>query len=464
MSKYLIVTQDQRIPPDIQMFDYEVWSLQQFIEAAGSEEGINIDEGVWFNIDSINKDVYDAIHEGIEIPLKFYKFEDQNIVLDFVISEGISNYEIKKPEPPQEEIPIVENIQQQIPTQPPQMQPAQQPVAAPIQQPEIPQIPIQPMQQPAAPIQQPSIQERTSVEIPTEIGDLSVINSNVTEIDNNRLNELNLSNLLNTEGDTIKENTGKPAKVILFGSSKGGTGKTFTCLLAAYRYAKTHPTERVALADFDIIDGQVGITINKNNPTLGDYYKQYNAGNGTFDYLSNVIVKNDHFNSNLDFYLAPPMDVPEITNNVNFWQNVFELLIKNYDTVFFDSGIDYLGKPPISRLYKIADKIILTSNTSINSVKSIIRQLQTLSGRRKNNVFHPENKILDRVNLVLTRVSSNNATNTLVLENLSKYAPIVAAFGNIDDQISKSQWYQQWEIWDYETKVNSYLDKITSLD
>ena len=223
-----------------------------------------------------------------------------------------------------------------------------------------------------------------------------------------------------------------------------------------------HPGERIALADFDIIDGQIGITISKASPTLMDYYKQYKVGNTSFMHLHNSVVKSEKFNPNLDFYLAPPMDIPEITNNFDFWQNVLELLLTNYDTVFFDSGIDYLGKPPISRLYKIADKIILTSNTSINSVKSIVRQLQTLSGRRKNNVFTPENHILDRVNLVLTRVSSDSATNDIVIGTLSKYAPIIAAFGNIDDQITKTQWYQQWNIWDYEDKVNKYLDKITS--
>lgn len=442
MEKYLIVTRDPRIPPDAEMFEYEVWSREDFIRGAESEAGIQIDGGIFYNIDSLDKQMYDALKSGIDIAITYYKFSDQNINLDFVIEEGLTTYEVLEPEPEPDVTPIPD------PTPPP----------APEPEPAIPEI----KEEPPAPV-------REHLEPAKNIGDISVAYSNDEENDPNRLNALDLQNLLNYDDTNSiigagNQSTGKPAKVILFGSSKGGTGKTFTCLLSAYRYAKTHPNERIALADFDIIDGQVGITISKATPTLSDYYKQFMAGNKEFKYLSNSIVKSEKFNYNLDFYLAPPMDVPEVTNNFDFWQNVFELLITNYDTVFFDSGIDYLGKPPISRLYKIADKIILTSNTSINSVKSIVRQLQTISGKRKNNVFRVEDKILDKVNLVLTRVSSNNATNDLVVDTLAKYAPIVAAFGNIDDQISKTQWYQQWNIWDFETKVNEYLDRITSFE
>ena len=456
MDKYLIVSKDSRIPPDIEGSSYDMWSREQFIEAA-SGDGIEITNGLYLNIDSLDKDLYEALKSGIDIPIIYYKFADQSISLDFKLEEGLINYDVKSEEP--EVIPTSEVVTEPQPiVQPPEpvAPPVQEvtPIPAEIEVPEVPQPTVTPP---------PVIRE--TPEPPQTIGDLDVMSSEEPKINRNDLNILNIENLLNTDSVDVEQKTRKtPAKVILFGSSKGGTGKTFTCLLSAYRYAKTHPTERVALADFDIIDGQIGITINKNNPTLADFYKQYVGGNREFTHLANTIVKNDHFNSNLDFYLAPPMDVPEITNDTQFWQTVFELLIKNYDTVFFDSGIDYLGKPPISRLYKIADKIILTSNTSINSVKSIIRQLQTISGRRKNNVFNSDMHILDRVNIVLTRVSSNNATNDIVIDNLSRFAPIVAAFGNIDDLISKSQWYQQWELWDWEDKVNSYLDEITRLD
>ena len=422
--KYLIVSGDQRIPPSIEGTDYELWSKDRFIQAGSSDEGIpSPDDALYYNVDSIDEMIYQVLKEAANVPeLTYYRFSDQDITLPFLIEEGIDVYPI--------EDEVIEDVTEEV------EETAEEVV-----------------------VEEEPIEEKS---VDTTIADVPVIENTDVEIDSNKLNTNQLSNILNYDDINDDTHSDRPAKVILFGSSKGGTGKTFTCLLSAYRYAQTHPEEKVALADFDIIDGQIGITIYKSSPTMADYYKQYISGNRDFKYLQNVRVKNDHFSSNLDFYLAPPMDIPEVTNNTEFWKYVFTQLITHYDVVFFDSGIDYLGKKPISRLYEIADKIILTSNTSINSVKSIIRQLQTLSGLRKNNVFEPEMKILDRVNLVLTRVSNNNDTNKVVVENLQKYAPIIAAFGNIDDLISRTQWYQQWEIWDSNKKINEYLDQITS--
>ena len=283
-----------------------------------------------------------------------------------------------------------------------------------------------------------------------------------------------LDTMLQDDGTKSYANKNNSAKVILLGSSKGGTGKTSTALACAYRYAKTHPNQKVALADFDVIDGQIGITINKLGPTFQDYYKNYAGGNKDFTYLNNVRVRSDHFASNLDFYLAPAQDIPEITENTNFWIEIFRMLLKNYDVVFFDSGIDYLGKAPISMLYKMADRIIITCNPSINSVKSVVKQLSTLSGKRVNNVYQADKKILDKCSVVLTRVYNkmvlpdgttvDNPINDLVVENITKLAPVIAAFGNIDNIISQVQWYQRWNLLDENEDIIEQLDRIISME
>lgn len=438
MENYIVVSNSKKIPYDIEDSNYTLMTEKEFYTKATSDEGIEA-EKIYYDITSLKKEMYEGLHNS-GMPVEYYSFTE-DVDLDFEIDEEITLYQ-DQTEPEKEPEP--------------QIQPKKQ--SEPVKQPE-PQNQPQKQSEPVVQTQKP-VNPNEFIES-NNIAGIDVVSSNNTKKDETVLDNQRMVNLLQYDDITSFKMNSKNAKTIVFGSSKGGTGKTFTCLLSAYRYAKTHPDERIALADFDIIDGQIGITIGKNSPTLVDYYKQYIAGNKGYKFLSNYIVKNDHFSANLDFYLAPPMDVPEVTNNFEFWFNVFECLIKNYDVVFFDSGIDYLGKEPISQLYKIADKIILTSNTSINSVKSIIKQLQTLSGRRKNPVFPEGNDILDRTYLVLTRVIGTNATNQLVYENLTKYAPIVAAFGNIDEKISKSQWYQQWEIWDYEYKVNEALDRIT---
>ena len=197
---------------------------------------------------------------------------------------------------------------------------------------------------------------------------------------------------------------------------------------------------------------------------MQDYYKLNHNGRKEFTYLENCKVKSDNFSPNIDFYLAPSQDIPQITNDFDFWKELFELLITNYDVVFFDSGIDYLGKAPISMLYKIADKIVITSNPSINSVKSVIKQFKTLSGQRPNNVFKRGDDILSKVNVVLTRVmESNKEINQIVESNLSKFAPVVAKFGNIDDIISQVQWYQRWYLIDKDPNITKALDKIAKV-
>ena len=281
------------------------------------------------------------------------------------------------------------------------------------------------------------------------------------------IRRLNLNNLIQNDefdADVVKRRKKKaPAKVILFGSSKGGTGKTFTCLISAYWYAKKHPTQKVALADFDIIDGQIGITINKLAPTMQDFYKLSKNGYTAFGYLENCKVKTEHFSPNIDFYLAPPQDIPQITNDTPFWNNLFETLISNYDVVFFDSGIDYLGKAPVSQLYKIADKIIITSNPSINSTKSVLKQFKTLSGRRPNNVFKASDDILSRTNVVLTRMYDEGPINDIVINNIEIFAPVIAKFGNIDSIISEVQWYQHWYLIDQHPEIYNELEKIIEI-
>lgn len=252
-------------------------------------------------------------------------------------------------------------------------------------------------------------------------------------------------------------------KIILFGSSKGGTGKTFTSIISAYRYSKQNPNKRIAFADFDIIDGQVGITIHQNRFSLYDYYKKYQEkeGNTEFSDIYSIKVNSPKFPNNIDFYLGPK-DV--IIKDENFWNDVIAKLIENYDIVFFDSGIDYLNYKAISTLYKIADKIVLVSSTSIKSVSSVTKQIKKLKGEIENSEFTKEDNLGKKLNIVLTQVDPEDAANVSI-KNIfdNNNIPILAVFGNINKYISKAEWYQEWEVFDDKEGINNALDKITEL-
>ena len=54
--------------------------------------------------------------------------------------------------------------------------------------------------------------------------------------------------------------------------------------------------------------------------------------------------------------------------------------------------------------------------------------------------------------------------NAIVENNLSKFAPIVAKFGQIDHIISKVQWEQQWELIDANPDIFEQVESIIDFD
>lgn len=469
---YIVVSTDQRLPEDLaQGFQVEQWTPTEFFTRASDDDGLEIDEGIMYDVADLTSEIYEALNAYVEagVNIIYYRFDDRPAP-SFTITQEVKVYSTYVPEPEPEEEPAPEPYVQPEPVQPQapqiqQMPQMQQPVAP---QPQMYQQPMdyqQPYQQPVQPAPQPVYQPQQVAPQPQPQAQPKPMNQSQIQQLTAQQMQKNLGNMLQYDdydaGDRSKNRKAAPAKVILFGSSKGGTGKTFTCLISAYWYAKTHPTERIALADFDIIDGQVGITINKLTPTMQDYYKLYRNDRKDFSYLENCKVKSDHFSPNIDFYLAPSQDIPTITNDTEFWKDIFDKLINNYDVVFFDSGIDYIGKLPISNLYKIADKIIITCNPSINAVKSVIKQFKTLSGQRQNNTFRPGDDILEKIQVVLTRIDKEDEDiNKIVEQNITKYVPIVAQFGQIDREIKQVQWYQQWMTIDTNEEITTQLNKI----
>lgn len=276
-----------------------------------------------------------------------------------------------------------------------------------------------------------------------------------------------VSSLFKNAQEDSSESGNKEAKIFVFGSSKGGTGKTFTCLISAYRYAKLHPGEKIAVADFDIIDGQVGISIMKIQPTMMSYWKNYSAGDSSFKTMAQFSTKADKFPSNIDFFLAPK---DYYINDKKFWLSILDNLVKNYDTVFFDTGIDYINYPPISFAYKIADRVVLTSTTSIKSVSSVLKQISKLKGQSSSanangiEVFKAEDNIGPKLRLAITGYNEKDSSNTTVIETFSKNIKIAAIFGQYYTEISRAEYYGEWNIFDTNKKFNESLDKLVDLD
>lgn len=257
------------------------------------------------------------------------------------------------------------------------------------------------------------------------------------------------------EESSKKEN----AKVILFGSSKGGTGKTFTSVMSTYRLAKQNPNKRIALIDFDIIDGQVGISIHKIKPTMARYHTEYQKGYSDFQTMKRFAVNaNAPYPSNVDFYLAP--NDGTVIDDDAFWISIIVNCIENYDYVVFDTGIDYLNIVPISYAYKLADKIILITTTSIKSVNSVTKQIAKLTGNSANNVFSKDDEIQSKLNIVITQMVESSDMNGTIYNSLNQAANVVATFGVITESVSKAEFYGQWDVFDNNPRMNETFDNI----
>jgi cellulose biosynthesis protein BcsQ len=267
-------------------------------------------------------------------------------------------------------------------------------------------------------------------------------------------------NLINMDGQVADESqqNRKEAKIYVFGSSKGGTGKTFTAIMSAYRYAKTHPSQKVALVDFDIIDGQVGISIHVIRPTLRKYFTEYQKGYNDFDTMHRFAVKTGNFPQNLEFYLAPSEGI--VFADDKFWLNIIDNVMKNYDMVVFDTGIDYLNIAPISYVYKIADKINIITTTSIKSVNSVIKQIGRLSGEIPNDTFKKGDEIAPHLNVIITQMVDNNEMNKVIYSTLKEKCNVIATFGIITEYVGQAEYYGRWDVFDKNKAINDTFDRI----
>lgn len=264
------------------------------------------------------------------------------------------------------------------------------------------------------------------------------------------------------EEEELPQEEGKVAKIYVFGSSKGGTGKTFTAVMSTYMYAKDHPDEKIAMVDFDIIDGQVGISIHTIKPTMRNYFTEYQKGYDDFKTMKNFSVKSKHFPSNIDFYLAPNNGLKD---HDEFWLNVVKNCVENYDVVVFDTGIDYLNITPISYAYKIADKVNILTTTSLKSVNSVMKQIKKLKGDVPNDTYSKLDDIGSRLNVIITQMDADQSKsiNSKIHSDFSSVCNVSAVFGIITDSVSRAEYYGEWDVFDKQKNVVETFREIMRL-
>lgn len=401
----IIVSKEKFLIGNSQYMDYD-----EFVEKAFSEEGLDISGTLYININDMSRQVYEAARESDKI--KF--FTSNRKVPNWANPSEIHDWYEKLNNTKKEEEVLKSD---------------------PIYAEEIPIINHQSESYP-----------KLDADVESKIGELLGDFEDETEV--------------------LKQKPRK-GRIIVFGSSKGGTGKTFTSIISTYRYAKMHPNEKIALIDFDIIDGQVGISIHKIRPTIRMYYNEYQKGYDDYEAMKRFSVKaNPPYPQNVDFFLAPSNSAKVVDDE--FWLNVIKNCVENYDVVVFDTGIDYLNLKPISDVYKMANKVIIITTTSIKSVNSVTKQIGRLKGEipspnfEGKNVFSKKDDIASKLNIVITQMLPKQETNRTIYNKLSSKSNVIATFGVITESVSRAEFYGEWDVFDRNQDINKTLDRIMS--
>jgi hypothetical protein len=74
---FIVVSNDDRIPLDLVGIKIEKWSFEEFYTNATSDDGLEIDEGLYFDVSILSEEIYEALEDyAAEGRIIYYRFED----------------------------------------------------------------------------------------------------------------------------------------------------------------------------------------------------------------------------------------------------------------------------------------------------------------------------------------------------------------------------------------------------
>lgn len=269
--------------------------------------------------------------------------------------------------------------------------------------------------------------------------------TDTSPLDDESIEEISVAlSMMDEEPDTT-DNGDTIGRIVTFGSSKGGAGKTFTAIISAVYYAKDHPNERVCLLDLDIEEPQVSTAIRTIKPTLKKFYADYLAGDKSFETMKKYKATNVSMPQNLDFYLTP-RDAHVILDN-DFWETCMYNLFMNYDMIVFDTGTSYMTLPPIISAYKLADKLNIVTSASLTSSIAVGAQIKRLTGETPNDVYSEEDEMMSKINLIITNTYDDPICDAIV-NRMNNEGNIIAEFGILTPKVNQIQVYGKWDYFD----------------
>ena len=114
---FIVVSNNDKMPPDLVGTQIEHWSRDEFIIKGSADEGIDIDEGIYFDVACLDQELYENLLEyaSYGVLIVYYRFEDTPDV-SFKMMDEVKVYAIDKPKPePVYEEPVQEEFDEPEP-------------------------------------------------------------------------------------------------------------------------------------------------------------------------------------------------------------------------------------------------------------------------------------------------------------------------------------------------------------
>lgn len=231
-------------------------------------------------------------------------------------------------------------------------------------------------------------------------------------------------------------------QVVAITSSKGGSGKsTVAVSLATYlahssinsvREGLEEKPLKIIILDLDVRDGQLGFLTGNSKPTVI---------NLRINGVSPEIIEQTVIHSSrlkVDLLLAPKRPRNSDDTPPDFYVELIHTLRKMYDYVILDTSVNYLDPLLEKVAYPTSDQIVFVTDIVVNSVFSMTRWIQEVTGpREKNGMGISKSKIGIVVNKSLSNVNmpgekiARSALNIPVISAIPSNPKLVAHAANM---------------------------------
>lgn len=231
-------------------------------------------------------------------------------------------------------------------------------------------------------------------------------------------------------------------QVVAITSSKGGSGKsTVAVSLATYlahssinsvREGLEPKPLKIIILDLDVRDGQLGFLTGNSKPTVINL-----RINGVSpEVIEQTVIHSSRLK--VDLLLAPKRPRNSDDTPPDFYVELIHTLRKMYDYIILDTSVNYLDPLLEKVAYPTSDQIVFVTDIVVNSVFSMTRWIQEVTGpREKNGMGISKSKIGIVVNKSLSNVNmpgekiARSALNIPVISAIPSNPKLVAHAANM---------------------------------